>query len=91
MRRPHWVLVVGLGHVTHLCANLTTPPSKPLLLPVCSPPPQVVPALDPATPIYASSFVMQLVKRRLTEYNLWDEKRFITFDMRQRFQAGPFE
>ncbi|KAG2451327.1 hypothetical protein HYH02_003932 [Chlamydomonas schloesseri] len=53
--------------------------------------PWVVPALDPATPIYASSFVMQLVKRRLTEYNLWDEKRFKTFDMRQRFQAGPFE
>ncbi|KXZ55695.1 hypothetical protein GPECTOR_2g1245 [Gonium pectorale] len=53
--------------------------------------PWVVPALDPSTPIYASSFVMQLVKKRLAEYNLWDEKRFITFEMRQRFQAGPFE
>ncbi|GIL57528.1 hypothetical protein Vafri_12738 [Volvox africanus] len=53
--------------------------------------PWVVPALDPSTPIYASSFVMELIKRRLMEYNLWDEKRFIKFEMRQRFQAGPFD
>lgn len=53
--------------------------------------PWVVPALDPSTPIYAAPFVMQLVKKRLVEYNLWDEKRFKTFNMRQRFQAGPFE
>ncbi len=52
---------------------------------------KVVPALDPRTPIYASPFVMELVKKRLTEYSLWDEKRFITFEMRKRFKAGPFE
>jgi hypothetical protein len=51
----------------------------------------VVPALDPSTPIYASSFVMELIKRRLTEYNLWDDRRFITFEMRERFNAGPFQ
>ncbi|GLC70675.1 hypothetical protein PLESTF_001020600 [Pleodorina starrii] len=53
--------------------------------------PWVVPALDPSTPIYASSFVMELIKRRLSEYSLWDDKRFIKFEMRERFQAGPFE
>lgn len=62
----------------------------PALLP-CPAHVQVVPALDPSTPIYAAPFVMQLVKKRLVEYNLWDEKRFKTFNMRQRFQAGPFE
>jgi hypothetical protein len=51
----------------------------------------VVPALDPATPIYASSFVMKLVRRRLSEFSVFDEQRFHTFDMRQPFQAGPFE
>ncbi|KAG1653453.1 hypothetical protein FOA52_009118 [Chlamydomonas sp. UWO 241] len=53
--------------------------------------PWVVPALDPATPIYASSFVMRLIKRRLLEYNLWDENRFKIFDMNEPFKAGPFE
>ncbi len=53
--------------------------------------PWVIPALDPSTPIYASSFVMRLIKRRLLEYSLFDEKRFIQFDMNQPFQAGPFE
>lgn len=52
---------------------------------------QVVPALDPNTPIYATSFVMQLIKRRLTEFSLFDESRFKTFTMRTPFTAGPFE
>jgi hypothetical protein len=52
---------------------------------------QVVPALDPSTPIYASSFVMRLVQRRLTEYSLFDESRFKQFDMNKPFKAGPFE
>ena len=30
--------------------------------------PWVIPALDPSTPVYAGSFVMALVKRRLIEY-----------------------
>ncbi|PNG64202.1 Ribonuclease J 1, partial [Tetrabaena socialis] len=53
--------------------------------------PWVVPALDPNTPIYASAFVLELIKKRLSEYNLWDEKRFHKIEMRQRFTAGPFE
>ena len=34
---------------------------------------------------------MALIQRRLQEFNLWDESRFHTFQMRQRFQLGPFE
>ncbi len=52
---------------------------------------QVVPALDPSTPIYAGGFSMALIQRRMQEFNLWDESRFKTFQMRQRFQLGPFE
>jgi mRNA degradation ribonuclease J1/J2 len=37
--------------------------------------PWVVPALDPATPIYAGAFVLQLVTRRLQEYNLYEPSR----------------
>ena len=51
----------------------------------------MVPALDPKTPIYASGFAMELIKRRLQEFNLWDESRFRTFQMRDRFDLGPFE
>ncbi|KAK9828609.1 hypothetical protein WJX72_001027 [[Myrmecia] bisecta] len=53
--------------------------------------PWVIPALDPATPVFAAGFSMQLVKRRLQEFNLWDESRFHVFQMNQRFQLGPFE
>jgi mRNA degradation ribonuclease J1/J2 len=52
---------------------------------------QVIPALDPNTPIYAGAFTMQLVRRRLQEFNLFNEERFHTFKMRDQFQAGPFE
>ena len=51
---------------------------------------QVVPALDPNTPVYGGPFTMQLVRRRLTEYNLFNEKRFKTFKMGETFKAGPF-
>jgi metal-dependent hydrolase (beta-lactamase superfamily II) len=37
--------------------------------------PWVIPALDPSTPVYAGSFVMQLVARRLQEYNLYNPER----------------
>lgn len=40
--------------------------------------PWVIPALDPRTPVYTGGFTMELVKRRMLEYNLWDDKRFIT-------------
>jgi hypothetical protein len=53
--------------------------------------PWVVPALEPGTPIYAGAFSMQLVQRRLREFSLFDEHRFHTFYMRERFRAGPFE
>ena len=52
---------------------------------------QVVPALDPDTPIYSGGFAMQLIKRRMQEYSLWNESRFKTFKMNERFQLGPFE
>jgi beta-CASP RNase J family ribonuclease len=52
--------------------------------------PWVVPALDPTTPIYAGGFPMQLIKRRLQEFNLWDESRMHTLRMRVPFQLGPF-
>ncbi|KAL3161242.1 hypothetical protein ABBQ38_009606 [Trebouxia sp. C0009 RCD-2024] len=53
--------------------------------------PWVIPALDPNTPIYGGAFTMQLVRRRLQEFNLFNEQRFHTFKMRDTFQAGPFE
>ena len=52
---------------------------------------QVVPALDPSTPIYAGGFSMQLIKRRMMEFSLWNPDRFKVFRMRERFQLGPFE
>eukprot|EP00238_Polyblepharides_amylifera_P002399 CAMPEP_0196596718 /NCGR_PEP_ID=MMETSP1081-20130531/87530_1 /TAXON_ID=36882 /ORGANISM="Pyramimonas amylifera, Strain CCMP720" /LENGTH=779 /DNA_ID=CAMNT_0041921845 /DNA_START=110 /DNA_END=2449 /DNA_ORIENTATION=+ len=53
--------------------------------------PWVIPALDPNTPIYSGGFTMQLIKRRMMEYNLWNPNRFITVKNGDRFQAGPFE
>lgn len=55
--------------------------------------PWIVPALDRDTPIYASSFTMALIKRRMVEYGLWDERRFRTFTLGPagRWTAGPFE
>jgi hypothetical protein len=43
--------------------------------------PWVIPALDPKTPIYAGSFVMQLVCRRLQEYNLYNPDRSVSADV----------
>lgn len=53
--------------------------------------PWVIPALDPTTPIYAGAFPMQLIKRRLQEFNLYDENRCHEINMRQPFTLGPFE
>jgi beta-CASP RNase J family ribonuclease len=53
--------------------------------------PWVVPALDPATPIYAGGFAMQLIKRRLQEFNLWDGSRMHTLEVRKPFPLGPFQ
>ena len=51
---------------------------------------QVFPALDPSTKVYAPGFAMQLIRRRMQEYSLWDESRFHTFKMKDRFDLGPF-
>jgi beta-CASP RNase J family ribonuclease len=50
-----------------------------------------VPALDPSTPIYAGWFTMQLIRRRMMEFSLWNDERFKVFEMNERFQAGPFD
>ncbi|GJP70920.1 hypothetical protein CLOP_g1814 [Closterium sp. NIES-67] len=53
--------------------------------------PWVLPALDPSTPVFATGFTMQLVKRRLKEHNLPFEKRCKAVQMRTPFTAGPFQ
>ncbi|KAI5653607.1 hypothetical protein M9H77_30794 [Catharanthus roseus] len=52
---------------------------------------QVIPALDSRTPIYASSFTMELIKKRLKEFGVFIPSRLKTFKTRRRFNAGPFE
>lgn len=49
--------------------------------------PWVIPALDPKTPIYAGGFVMQLVCRRLQEYNLYNPDRYAVLT-HQQFITG---
>ncbi|XP_006647353.1 ribonuclease J isoform X2 [Oryza brachyantha] len=51
----------------------------------------VIPALDSSTPIFASSFTMELIKRRLKEFGIFLSSRLKVFRVRKRFQAGPFE
>ncbi|XWS47822.1 hypothetical protein CRYUN_Cryun13aG0018000 [Craigia yunnanensis] len=53
--------------------------------------PGVIPALDPHTPIYASSFTMELIKKRLKENGIFVPSRLKVFKIRKRFMAGPFE
>ncbi|KAL4362405.1 hypothetical protein GQ457_04G015190 [Hibiscus cannabinus] len=53
--------------------------------------PWVIPALDPHTPIYASSFTMELIKKRLKENGIFVPSRLKVFKIRRRFMAGPFE
>jgi mRNA degradation ribonuclease J1/J2 len=51
--------------------------------------PWVIPALDPRTPVYTGGFTMELVKRRMLEYNLWDDKRFITVNRGDKYVLLP--
>ncbi|XP_051148082.1 ribonuclease J isoform X2 [Andrographis paniculata] len=51
----------------------------------------VIPALDSHTPIYASSFTMELIKKRLKEFGIFVPSRLKVFKTRRRFVAGPFE
>lgn len=53
--------------------------------------PWVIPALDSNTPIFASSFTMELIKKRLKEFGIFLSSRLKSFRVRNRFQAGPFE
>ncbi|KAE8652383.1 ribonuclease J isoform X2 [Cucumis sativus] len=53
--------------------------------------PWVIPALDSHTPIYASSFTVELIKKRLKENGIFVPSRLKVFKMRKKFTAGPFE
>ncbi|PSS07683.1 Ribonuclease [Actinidia chinensis var. chinensis] len=53
--------------------------------------PWVIPALDSHTPIFASSFTMELIKKRLKEFGIFVPSRLKAFRTRMRFSAGPFE
>uniref|UniRef100_A0A5B7AFQ9 Myb-like domain-containing protein n=2 Tax=Davidia involucrata TaxID=16924 RepID=A0A5B7AFQ9_DAVIN len=53
--------------------------------------PWVIPALDSHTPIFASSFTMELIKKRLKEFGIFVPSRLKVFRTRRRFSAGPFE
>ncbi|KAJ6672262.1 RIBONUCLEASE J [Salix viminalis] len=53
--------------------------------------PWVIPALDHHTPIYASSFTMELIKKRLKENGIFVPSRLKVFKTKKKFTAGPFE
>ncbi|GAB4842818.1 hypothetical protein Ancab_012795 [Ancistrocladus abbreviatus] len=53
--------------------------------------PWVIPALDSHTPIFASSFTMELIKKRLKEFGIFVPSRLQVFRTRKKFMAGPFE
>lgn len=53
--------------------------------------PWVIPALDARTPIFASSFTMELIKKRLKEFGIFIPSRLKIFKTKRRFDAGPFE
>ncbi|XP_040989315.1 ribonuclease J isoform X1 [Juglans microcarpa x Juglans regia] len=53
--------------------------------------PWVIPALDSRTPIFASSFTMELIKKRLKENGIFVSSRLKVFRTRRKFIAGPFE
>ncbi|KAJ7956067.1 Ribonuclease J [Quillaja saponaria] len=53
--------------------------------------PWVIPALDSHTPIFASSFTMELMKKRLKEHGIFVQSRLKVFRTRRKFMAGPFE
>ncbi|KAK9104174.1 hypothetical protein Scep_021018 [Stephania cephalantha] len=53
--------------------------------------PWVIPALDSHTPIFASSFTMELIRKRLKEFGIFVPSRLKVFRTRKKFVAGPFE
>eukprot|EP00850_Spirogloea_muscicola_P021407 SM000247S08296 [mRNA] locus=s247:177118:182630:- [translate_table: standard] len=74
------------GHEDHIGAIPWVRATLPRQLPQ-----PVLPALDPKTPIYATSFTLQLIKRRLKEFNLPMADRCKKISMQKKFRAGPFE
>ncbi|KAF9605361.1 hypothetical protein IFM89_016914 [Coptis chinensis] len=53
--------------------------------------PWVIPALDSHTPIFASSFTMELIRKRLKEFGIFVQSRLKIFSTKKKFLAGPFE
>ncbi|KAG0484859.1 hypothetical protein HPP92_008938 [Vanilla planifolia] len=53
--------------------------------------PWVIPALDDHTPVYASSFTVELIKKRLKGFGMFIPSRLKTLQCRKKFLAGPFE
>ncbi|XP_061366538.1 ribonuclease J-like isoform X2 [Gastrolobium bilobum] len=53
--------------------------------------PWVIPSLDSHTPIFASSFTMELIRKRLKEHGIFVPSRLKIFRTRKKFMAGPFE
>ncbi|XP_027334131.1 ribonuclease J isoform X1 [Abrus precatorius] len=53
--------------------------------------PWVIPALDSRTPIFASSFTMELIRKRLKDHGIFVPSRLKVFRTRKKFVAGPFE
>lgn len=53
--------------------------------------PWVIPALDSHTPIFASSFTMELIRKRLKEFGIFVQSRLKIFQTKKKFRAGPFE
>eukprot|EP00252_Welwitschia_mirabilis_P011267 TRINITY_DN2535_c0_g1_i1.p1 TRINITY_DN2535_c0_g1~~TRINITY_DN2535_c0_g1_i1.p1 ORF type:complete len:875 (+),score=199.16 TRINITY_DN2535_c0_g1_i1:172-2796(+) len=53
--------------------------------------PWVIPALDPITPIFCTSFTMELIKKRLKDCSVSAHGRLRKMNMRESFHAGPFK
>ncbi|KAK7389187.1 hypothetical protein VNO78_24022 [Psophocarpus tetragonolobus] len=53
--------------------------------------PWVIPALDSHTPIFASSFTLELIRKRLKDHGIVVPSRLKVFRTRKKFMAGPFE
>ncbi|KAI5417234.1 ribonuclease J isoform X2 [Lathyrus oleraceus] len=53
--------------------------------------PWVIPVLDSQTPIFASSFTMELIRKRLKDHGIFVPSQLKVFRTRKKFVAGPFE
>ncbi|RHN63387.1 putative beta-lactamase [Medicago truncatula] len=53
--------------------------------------PWVIPMLDSQTPVFASSFTMELIRKRLKDHGIFVPSRLKVFRTRKKFVAGPFE